>query len=110
MNYSVIRAFFDVQDGEYGYHVGDVFPREGYAPSQERLDSLLSANNAGHQPFIVEVDENVEEVNAEVTEATQEVTDLKDLTNPELAKLAEEKGLEAPKKATKAQLLELLGE
>lgn len=109
MNYSVIRAFFDVQDGEYGYHVGDVFPREGYAPSQERLDSLLSANNAGHQPFIVEVDENVEEVNEEVTEVP-EMPDLILLTNPELAKLAEEKGLEVPKKATKAQLLELLGE
>lgn len=84
MNYSVIRAFFDLQDGEYGYHVGDVFPREGYAPSQERLDSLLSANNARHQPFIVEVEEVAEEVAEEVTEV--------------------------PEKATKAPLLELLGE
>lgn len=99
MNYSVIRAFFDLQDGEYGYHVGDTFPREGYAPSQERLDSLLSANNARHQPFIVEV-----------AGVVVEAVDPKDLTNPELAKPAEEKGLEVPKKATEAQLLELLGE
>lgn len=43
--YKVINAFKDLQDNEYLYTVGDVYPREGYIPDKKRIDELKGSKN-----------------------------------------------------------------
>lgn len=64
----VIKKFTDLQDGNHVYNVGDVYPREGYTPSEERIEELASDKNRQGVPLIevpastvVDVDEAVEE-------------------------------------------------
>ena len=49
MSYKVIRPFKDLVDPEkHDYAVGDVFPREGYEPTDSFTNGLLTgANTAG---------------------------------------------------------------
>lgn len=57
--YKVIVKFADAQDFHYIYEVDDVYPREGYAPSPERIEELMSNKNRLRTPLIVEVKESV---------------------------------------------------
>ena len=43
--YKVIRFFTDLQDNDYPYNEGDIFPRDGLSVSKERLVELSSTNN-----------------------------------------------------------------
>lgn len=68
MEYRVIKKFTDLQDGNHVYNVGDVYPREGYTPSEKRIAELASDKNRQGVPLIevpasavVDVDEAVEE-------------------------------------------------
>lgn len=83
MEYRVIKKFTDLQDGNHVYNVGDVYPREGYTPSEERIAELASDKNKQGVPLIevpasaeVDVDEAVEEETAveepKETEETEE--------------------------------------
>ena len=49
MSYKVIRPFKDLVDPEkHDYAVGDIFPREGYEPTDSFSNGLLTgANTAG---------------------------------------------------------------
>lgn len=49
MSYKVIRPFKDLADPEnHDYAVGDIFPREGYKPTDNFTNGLLTgANTAG---------------------------------------------------------------
>ncbi|CAM1658193.1 hypothetical protein SORA22_00530 [Streptococcus oralis] len=49
MSYKVIRPFKDLVDSEkHDYAVGDIFPREGYKPTDSFTNGLLTgANTAG---------------------------------------------------------------
>ena len=49
MSYKVIRPFKDLSDPEnHDYAVGDIFPREGYEPTDRFTNGLLTgANTAG---------------------------------------------------------------
>ena len=49
MSYKVIRPFKDLTDpGNHDYAVGDIFPREGYKPTDSFTNGLLTgANTAG---------------------------------------------------------------
>ncbi len=65
---TVIKKFTDLQDGNHVYNVGDVYPREGYTPSEERIAELASDKNRQGVPLIeapasaeVDADEAVEE-------------------------------------------------
>lgn len=55
--YKVIKYFTDLQDGEHAYQVGDKYPRDGYHPSNERINQLSTKNNAQRQPLIEEIKE-----------------------------------------------------
>ena len=46
MTYTVITAFVDLQDDNRLYRVGETYPRSGLSVSADRINSLLSANNA----------------------------------------------------------------
>jgi len=43
--YRAIEYFTDLQDDNYAYNIGDVYPREGVVASEDRLKELSSADN-----------------------------------------------------------------
>lgn len=62
MSYKVIHNFFDLQDNNHPYQVGDKFPRQGAVASENRLKELSSANNRQGKPLIENViDDSAEE-------------------------------------------------
>lgn len=67
MTYRVIANFKDLQDDNYRYAPGDVFPRDGRKIAKKRLAELMSPTNKLGKPVIEEVVEEAE-VEAEVNE------------------------------------------
>lgn len=63
--YKVLKHFTDLQDNNHKYQAGDVFPREGFDVSAERLKELLTNNNRRNEPMICEVIEEKAEPKAE---------------------------------------------
>jgi hypothetical protein len=61
MLYRVITYFTDMQDDDYAYNVGDVFPREGKKVSTRRIRELSSVNNRRGIPLIEAVETSNEE-------------------------------------------------
>ena len=66
MSYKVIRNFYDKKDTKgtkgsevcYKYTAGDTFPRKGKRPKKERIEELMSKDNAAGYPVIEEVKNN----------------------------------------------------
>lgn len=50
--YKVIKYFTDLQDNDYPYKEGDIFPRSGVEVSKERLAELSGSNNKRKEPLI----------------------------------------------------------
>lgn len=50
--YKVIKLFADLQDDNYIYKEGDVYPRKGLEVTEERIAELAGNNNLQHQPLI----------------------------------------------------------
>lgn len=50
--YIVVDSFTDSQDENVSYPVGALYPREGCAPTDDRVGMLLSSNNAKGVPLI----------------------------------------------------------
>lgn len=50
--YVTIDSFTDTQDERVEYPIGAIYPREGYEPDAERVEALLSGNNAKGVPLI----------------------------------------------------------
>ncbi len=57
MNYRVIRGFYDSQDDNYEYNVGDEYPRKLKKVTKKRIEELLSNKNKKKKPFIEVVHE-----------------------------------------------------
>ena len=55
--YKVIKYFVDLKDNNHEYNAGDVYPREGYTPTAERIAELSGSDNLQKQPLIVKVAE-----------------------------------------------------
>ena len=72
--YKVIKYFTDLQDNGYAYHVGDTYPREGLAPSDERIESLLSGQNKRKAKFIEEVKEEPQRAAKRASETPKKST------------------------------------
>lgn len=60
--YKVLSEFADLQDKNHIYRAGDVYPREGYTPKDERVDELSTAKNLLHKPLIQNVEDSTHEV------------------------------------------------
>lgn len=60
MTYKVIKYFTDLQDNEYPYNEGDIFPRSGVTVSAERLQELSTSENRQRVPLIEAVEETEE--------------------------------------------------
>lgn len=54
--YEVIRDFTDLQDNEYPYSAGDLFPHGGLEVSEERLKELSSSQNLQKRPLIKKIE------------------------------------------------------
>lgn len=59
--YKVLLAFADLEDGNYIYRAGDIYPRKGVSPSEERIAELASSENKQNRPLIEKVSEVKEE-------------------------------------------------
>lgn len=53
MAWRVVVPFYDLQDGDHAYSVGDPFPRKGKVVSTERL-AYLSGNKTRHKRPVIE--------------------------------------------------------
>lgn len=73
--YKVIQTFADLTDFEYIYKVGDVYPRDGYTPSKERIEELSSSKNRLKTPLIKAEKEKVAVMNEPIEEAEAEDKD-----------------------------------
>ena len=59
--YKVIKPFTDLQDSNYKYDIGDIYPRKGLNVLQSRINELASNKNLQKTPLIEEIHEKVEE-------------------------------------------------
>lgn len=50
--YRAITYFEDLQDNRHPYNVGDVYPREGLTPTDERINELATNRNIRGIPLI----------------------------------------------------------
>lgn len=87
MKYTVLSEFADLQDGNHIYRVGDVYPREGYTPTAERVDELCTGKNLLHKPLIqlvvVQEPETVVEEVEETPEAEEQPEEVVEETEAE---------------------------
>lgn len=72
MTYTVITAFVDLQDDNRLYRIGETYPRSGKTVSADRINSLLSADNALGVSLIKENENHAE--NAEKAAETKAET------------------------------------
>jgi hypothetical protein len=72
MAYRVVKHFSDLQDKGYPYAEGDIYPREGYEPSAERIEMLSTANNRQKTVLIEAIPADVSEVAIETEQETEE--------------------------------------
>lgn len=105
MSYKVIHRFTDLQDRNYPYGVGDIFPRQGLKVSDERLFELSSDKNKQRKPLIQFVEDKKETVSEEY-EYTK--TDINRMPINELKELATKKGIENADDLTGAELKKIL--
>lgn len=55
--YKVIKEFMDLKDGNHIYKAGDIYPRDGSEPTEERIAELASGKNRQKQSLIGKVEE-----------------------------------------------------
>ena len=66
--YRVIHNFYDLQDNNYAYCVGDTFPHNGVEVGSERIAELASDKNLQGVPLIEEVAEKPKRVRKKKSE------------------------------------------
>lgn len=113
--YEVIHYFTDLQDDNYPYNVGDIFPRDGLKVGEERLKELSSSNNRQKKPLIKLVKEKNEhpfsEDNIKFKEKTQTTytkTEINTMKTADLQNLAFENDFENAYEMTGAELKKAL--
>lgn len=70
--YKVIKYFTDLQDNDYPYNVGDIFPRDGMTVTDDRLDELAGSKNKQGVPLIRLVKETPKKASAKKAKKTAE--------------------------------------
>lgn len=112
--YEVIHYFTDLQDNEYPYNVGDIFPRDGLTVSEERLKELSGSNNKQHKPLIKFVEEELpfsdNDIELEGDSAGKKYTksEIQRMNKAELLEIAKNTGVEGADDMTRAELAEYL--
>lgn len=112
--YEVIHYFTDLQDNEYPYNVGEVFPRNGLTVSEERLKELSGSNNKQHKPLIKFLEEEMpfsdDEIELEEDSAGKKYTktEINGMSTEELQNLAAAEGIENAFETSGSKLKEIL--
>lgn len=112
--YEVIHYFTDLQDNEYPYNAGDLFPRDGLKVSDKRLKELSSSKNKQHKPLIKFVKEEIpfsdNDIELEENSAGKKYTrsDIQRMNKAELLEMAKNTGIEGADSMTGAELKEYL--
>ncbi|HFU3841857.1 TPA: hypothetical protein ACGOZ6_000884 [Streptococcus suis] len=101
MTYKTTKAIRDLQDDEFCYYAGAIYPRPGLVVSQERLDELVEKG------AIVAVDEVPTQPDEEEIVEVEEET-VEDPTIDEIKADLDDLGIKYSSRAKKAELLELL--
>ena len=57
MRYEVLHHFTDLKDDNFHYEGGDIYPRIGYTPSEDRIRELSGNDNRQHIPLIKAIKE-----------------------------------------------------
>lgn len=105
MTYKVIRAFADTTDkglehqNGYSYEVGDTYPREGFKPADDFMQSLCDGTNTTGSIFLVIEEEATIPENDNIPEVDVENAHLDD----DLPAGTEEKPKKRTRKSTKQQ-------
>lgn len=66
MIYKVVKAFFDLQDQNHYYDVGDIYPRDGMDVSSKRIEELSGTKNRQHT-ILIKAEEPVTDTVKKVT-------------------------------------------
>lgn len=77
MAYKVVKVFRDLQDGDFVYRIGDVYPREGKKATKKRIAELAGVENVLGYAVIEEEVEDVEDVEDVEEPAIDEEADAK---------------------------------
>lgn len=59
--YRAVEQFADLQDNNYIYSIGEIYPRKGHSPTEERLKELSGTENKVGKPVIEFFEDPVEE-------------------------------------------------
>lgn len=57
MMYKVIKYFTDLQDNNFAYNVGDIYPRKGFEVLPSRIKELAGKNNRQGVALIEEIED-----------------------------------------------------
>lgn len=114
--YIVVKMFDDLQDTKvvggirtyHRYNVGDEYPRAGYTPTTERVQSLLTGDNSLKAQFIGILEEKLPEEEtlkapetAEEVKAEEQPTEEKKAPEKPVRKQTARKKPAAPKKTAR---------
>jgi len=114
--YEVIHYFTDLQDNEYPYNVGDIFPRDGLAVSEKRIKELSGSNNKQYKPLIKLVEEELpftdNDIELEEDSAKKKYTksEINRMSTAELQNLAASEGIENAFETSGSKLKDILAE
>lgn len=97
--YEVIRDFTDLQDNEYPYIAGDVFPRDGMEVSKERINELSGSNNLQRKPLIKKIEQK-----------TYTKSEINRMSTADLQNLAAVEGIEDAYETSGSELKKILAE
>lgn len=100
MSYKVIRPFKDLADPEkHDYAVGDIFPREGYEPTDSFTNGLLTGSNTAGSIFLeILGDDEPKKPDPETKEVKEEPAVEQEATVKETVKETVEETAEEPAK------------
>ena len=56
--YVAIKRFVDLTDDDHIYNAGDVYPRNGFEPSRERIIELATSKNKLEAPLITCIEDD----------------------------------------------------
>lgn len=55
--YVAIKRFVDLTDDDHIYNAGDMYPRDGFEPSRERIIELATSKNKLETPLITYIED-----------------------------------------------------
>lgn len=73
--YKVTKLFVDLEDKNYVYYPGDVYPREGLNVTDERIKELSGSENKRGEPLIELIEEHSGDTEKPAKKPTKKTTE-----------------------------------